>query len=865
MAHGRPATASSRRKALALAIGLLASCGVGQAAAQVAARPASVLLLMPQQSGTINGVATERGIRAALNCEYTGAVEIRVEYLDLLDPLTTPHLDQLVALLADKYRNMPVDVVVAHRTEALAFALDHRAMFHDAPVVFVEVRPSDAARLTHGHDAVTGAVLDYDLTQMMGESLDLVPSARRVAIFSGASVFDERLAGNFRAALDALPRRVEIISLAGPSLEEQLAQLAQLPDDAVVMVPSYRADAAGHSRLVDDLIGQITAAAPVPTFGYAESFFGNGIVGGSLVQFDELGEHAGRMAARILNGASASSLPVDAESVLRRRYDARALARWGIPESRLPAGSEVLFRPPSLWADHRGTILSGLAVVAAQGALIVLLLTERRRRQRAQQAVTLAEQRYRTVADSTADWVYWTLPDGRFHYVSPSADLVTGYGPQAFADRASLFDELIVADDRTKWAAHRERAWHATEPTSVEVRIRNKAGETRWLDVRERNLLGADGASLGLRGAARDITDRRHAEADLRSAFEEIERLRDRLEVDNTYLREQVGRDPAIEGILGGSEVMSYVVAKTRQVAPTSSTVLLLGETGVGKSQLARAVHELSPRRLLPFVTLNCAALPPSLVESELFGHERGAFTGAHTRRIGRFEAANGGTLFLDEIAELPLDLQGKLLRAVQDGEFERLGSSVLIRTDVRLIAATNADLEARVRDGRFRQDLWYRLNVFPITVPPLRQRPDDIPALAAHFLEKHCRKLERPLLEMSRAAIKWLQSRPWPGNVRELEGFIERSVIQSPGTLLQIEEDQSILRFPPADAATGPIDGGELSMQEAERRHIVSTLERVGWRIEGPGGAAEALALNASTLRSRMRKLNVSRPGAAR
>jgi len=830
-----------------------------------AERPASVVLLMPHQSGTQNGGQTERGVRAALNREFRGPVEVRTEYLDLLDPLATPHLHQLIALLTDKYRNTPIDVVVAHRADGLSFALDHRDIFHDAPVVFVEVARREAERLTDGHAEVTGALIEYDLSQMLKESLDLVPGTRRVVIFGGASEFDARLAGNFRAALGALRLPLDIISLTGPSFEDQIAQVEKLPDDAVVMVPSYRVDAAGRSRLVDDLIGEIAAAARVPTFGYAETFLGNGIVGGSLVQFDVVGEHAGRMVARILKGATASSLPYDATPVVRRRFDARALTRWGISESRLPAGSEVLFRPPSLWADHRGTILSGLAVVGAQGALIALLLAERRRRQRAQQEVTLAEQRYRTVADSTADWVYWTMPDGRFRYVSPSADLVTGYDSQAFADRASLFDELVVADDQAKWAAHRERAWHATEAIWVEVRIRNKAGETRWLDVRERTLLGADGASLGLRGAARDITDRKHAEADLRAAFEEIERLRDRLEIDNTLLREQVAREPAIEGILGRSEVMNYVVAKARQVAPTASTVLLLGETGVGKSQLARAVHELSPRRLLPFVTLNCAALPPSLVESELFGHERGAFTGAHTRRIGRFEAANGGTLFLDEIAELPLDLQGKLLRAVQDGEFERLGSSAPIRTDVRLIAATNVDLQGHVRDGRFRQDLWYRLNVFPITVPPLRQRPDDIPALAAHFVEKHCRKLQRPPLEMSRAAVKWLQSRSWPGNVRELEGFIERSVIQSSGPLLNIDEDQSAPRFTQPEASTGSALGAEVPLHEAERRHIVATLERVGWRIEGPGGAAEALALNASTLRSRMRKLNVSRPGAVR
>jgi transcriptional regulator with GAF, ATPase, and Fis domain len=395
---------------------------------------------------------------------------------------------------------------------------------------------------------------------------------------------------------------------------------------------------------------------------------------------------------------------------------------------------------------------------------------------------------------------------------------------------------------------------------TVELRIVTKAGENRWLEIVEGPVIGSNGAPLGIRGSARDITDRKRAEADLRTAFEEIARLRDRLEIDNTFLREQVAREPAIEGILGASEVMSYVTAKVRQVAHTSSTVLMLGETGVGKSHLARAVHELSPRRSRPLVTLDCAALPPSLVESELFGHERGAFTGAHTRRIGRFEAANGGTLFLDEIGELPLELQAKLLRAVQDGEFERVGSSTPIKTDVRLIAATNADLESQVRAGRFRQDLWYRLNVFPITVPPLRQRPDDIPVLVAHFVDKHCCKLGRPALEVTRATTKWLQARAWPGNIRELEGFIERSVIQSPGPRLEIEDGEVAGAAGDANAPGGAGGTSHLSLEQIERQHILTTLERLAWRIEGPGGAAEVLGLPASTLRSRMRKLGVNR-----
>ena len=227
---------------------------------------------------------------------------------------------------------------------------------------------------------------------------------------------------------------------------------------------------------------------------------------------------------------------------------------------------------------------------------------------------------------------------------------------------------------------------------------------------------------------------------------------------------------------------MRYVLSKVQQVAPTSSTVLLLGETGVGKSLIAQAIHDTSPRRARPLVTLNCAALPATLIESELFGHEKGAFTGAHAQRRGRFEIADASTLFLDEIGELPLDLQSKLLRAIQDGEFERVGGNVTLKTDVRLVAATNRRLDEDVRAGRFRQDLWYRLNVFPITVPPLRQRPEDIPLLVTVFVEKHCRKQGKPVLQVSKAAMKALQGREWAGNVRELENVVERAVISSPG-----------------------------------------------------------------------------------
>jgi chemotaxis protein methyltransferase CheR len=324
-------------------------------------------------------------------------------------------------------------------------------------------------------------------------------------------------------------------------------------------------------------------------------------------------------------------------------------------------------------------------------------------------------------------------------------------------------------------------------------------------------------------------------------------------------MREQLQREGGIEGLLATSDVMRYVVSKVQQVAPTSSTVLLQGETGVGKSLVAQAIHDASPRRARPLVTLNCAALPPALIESELFGHEKGAFTGAHTQRRGRFEIADQSTLFLDEVGELPLDLQGKLLRAVQDGEFERVGGNVTLKTHVRLIAATNRKLDDEVRAGRFRADLWYRLNVFPITVPPLRQRPEDIPLLVDHFVEKHCRKLAKPILPVSKATMKELQARDWPGNVRELENAIERAVISSRGAILELGD---ALPDPGPRLASEPVGTpGPVTLEHLEHDHIVATLERLRWKIEGDGGAAQVLGINPSTLRTRMRKRGIRRP----
>ena len=279
-----------------------------------------------------------------------------------------------------------------------------------------------------------------------------------------------------------------------------------------------------------------------------------------------------------------------------------------------------------------------------------------------------------------------------------------------------------------------------------------------------------------------------------------------------------------------------------------------MGETGVGKDVIASAIHNLSARRHRPLVKINCAALPATLIESELFGHERGAFTGANAQRKGRFEIAHGTTLFLDEVGELPLDLQAKLLRVLQDGEFERVGGNTTLKTDVRVISATNRQLQTEVKQGRFREDLWYRLSVFPITLPPLRDRRDDMAALVHHFIEKHCRKFGRPVLKVTKGTLRDLQSREWIGNIRELESVIERAVITSSGDTLRLAEEPVVVG--------SPTSGAQRTLVEVEKAHIVGTLERTGWRIDGEGNAASLLDINPSTLRSRMLKLQIRRPG---
>ncbi|QDK77555.1 response regulator [Spirosoma sp. KCTC 42546] len=340
----------------------------------------------------------------------------------------------------------------------------------------------------------------------------------------------------------------------------------------------------------------------------------------------------------------------------------------------------------------------------------------------------------------------------------------------------------------------------------------------------------------------------------LSKALAEVEQLKNQLQAENAYLRDEIKQTHNFEEIVSQSKAFGKVLRQVEQVANTSTSVLILGESGTGKELLARAVHNRSGRKNRPLVKVNCAVLPATLIESELFGHEKGAFTGATNQKIGRFELADGGTIFLDEIGELPIELQAKLLRVLQEGEFERVGSNKTIKVNVRLIAATNRDLEKEVGQGRFREDLYYRLNVFPIQSLPLRERKDDIPLLVRHFCIKHGPSIGRQIDVIPQDVLDILMAYHWPGNVRELENVVERSLIISSGRKLDLGDWSG-------RKSMGPAKAGLLTMEDCERNHIISVLEYTRWKVSGENGAAKILDMIPTTLDSRMKKLGIQRP----
>ena len=472
--------------------------------------------------------------------------------------------------------------------------------------------------------------------------------------------------------------------------------------------------------------------------------------------------------------------------------------------------------------------------------------------------------KYRTLYRSTPAMLHTVDGDGRIVTVTDHWLGKLGFTRDEVLGRP-ITDFMSVADQR-KYRDGRLRELIAEgEFNNLERQMVTKQGTTIDLVMSAIPHYDEDGTADRLLVASKDVTSRNRAERELRRTLAENARLREELQLERDYLREEVNVAMNFGRIVGTSQALRRMLKRVEAVAETPASVLLQGESGVGKELVARAIHNRSPRADGPLVKVNCASIPKELFESEFFGHVKGAFTGAHRDRIGRFQLADGGTLFLDEVGEIPMELQGKLLRVLQESEFERVGDDVTRSVDVRVIAATNRNLEKLIVEGEFREDLFYRLSVFPVEVPPLRERGDDIVQLAQHFLEQTCNDFGREPLTLTRSHAASLRAYDWPGNVRELKNVIERAVILSPGKVLRLD-----LSLPGVSPETGSVGAPETSdddiltdneMRELQKANIVKALKRANWKVSGTGGAAELIGVKPTTLADRIRTLRIRRP----
>lgn len=486
----------------------------------------------------------------------------------------------------------------------------------------------------------------------------------------------------------------------------------------------------------------------------------------------------------------------------------------------------------------------------------------------------LLERRYQDHYQSTPAMLHTIDPDGHITEVSNHWLDKLGYDRDEVLGRSIL--DFMTDESRRPLEGRMREIISEGERQNVSRQMVTKSGEV--IDVLMSSKTERDVRDEIIRTfvASKDVTDRNRAEANLKVAYQEIARLKEELERERDYLREEVRVSMNFGRLVGGSPALGAMLARIEAVADTPANVLIIGETGTGKELVAHAIHARSGRADAPLVKVNCASIPHELFESEFFGHVRGAFTGAHRDRVGRFQLADGGTIFLDEVGEIPIELQGKLLRVIQERQFERVGDDTTRSVDVRVIAATNKDLEKAVEAGEFREDLYYRLSVFPVQVPPLRRRADDVIQLAVHFLEQVCREFGRSAPMLTQGQVEALRRYDWPGNVRELKNVIERAVILSRGGALRLDLSLpetgvvSPASVPaPANNALASTGAGQASatflteaeMKEQQRANLIAALNAANWKISGKGGAADRLGMRPTTLTDRIRALRIKRP----
>jgi formate hydrogenlyase transcriptional activator len=482
-------------------------------------------------------------------------------------------------------------------------------------------------------------------------------------------------------------------------------------------------------------------------------------------------------------------------------------------------------------------------------------------RKRAEDTIRSAEQNLRLLVDSISGLVATMGASGEVLLLN--RQLLDYFGKTNQELRNWATGDVVHPDDLPSVIVKWRRCFESGEPYEIEHRLRRADGVYRWFQARGLPAADENGRIVRWHLLLTDIDDRKRAENELAKAIEEIGRLKDRLHEENIYLQDEIRREHNFDEILGNSPELLKLLNRVESVAPTDANVLIIGETGSGKELIARAIHNRSGRRRSPLVKVNCGAIPSGLVESELFGHVKGAFTSASERRIGRFELANNGTLFLDEVGELPLETQVKLLRVLQEQEFEPVGSNHTVKVNVRIIAATNRDLEKAVQSGSFRSDLYYRLNVIPLRVPPLRERSADIPQLVMAFLQQYVKRTGKSIDSISQQTMNLLADYSWPGNIRELQNVIERGIVLSKGPILRLGSDLLPVETPnePTELSSS---GSSDSLEEVQRQHILRVLARTDGVISGPRGAGAILDIHPNTLRSLMNRLGIGRAAAA-
>ena len=541
---------------------------------------------------------------------------------------------------------------------------------------------------------------------------------------------------------------------------------------------------------------------------------------------------------------------LDRESFLR--YGRRATLVFPfIVGGQLRGGIGFASSRPRQWPDN---VVRGLGLIADVFANVL-------ERKRNLQTLQWQEEQMRLAAES-ADiglWV-WNIQQDTIWATDRARDI---YGVP-YDDKLNLqrFLACLHAEDRERVKDVIQEAFPVGSDFREEYRVVHPDGSEYWICATGKCQSGDSGLPERMMGASLNITGIRltqhkleRANDELKTALEENRRLKNRIQQENIYLRHEISERQHTGQIVSSSAAMRLILTQIQQVASTPASVLIMGETGTGKELVATAIHEASPRKDRAMIRVNCAAIPAALIESELFGREKGAYTGALSKQIGRFELADGSTLFLDEVGELPMDAQAKLLRVLQEKQIERLGNPKTINVDVRVIAATNRNLSQEVEEGRFREDLYYRLNVFPILVPPLRDRGEDIPKLVETFIQEFAKTMDKAIDGVAKTSLQMLCNYDWPGNIRELRNVIERAVILANGPILKIALPTDVL-------ATAMLPkSSQASLAEVERDHIVQVLEACGWRVRGLGGAAEILGINPSTLESRMKKLGIRRP----